>query len=79
VRHLWSANKRDVPLLNLLVQIATDQKRPLSRVEFVELAFEAGYRTEAKSFPDLILAALQKLTIRETLSQDAATGNYHVA
>src|SRR5437764_1363684 len=40
--------------------------RPLSLIEFVQLAFEAGYRTEAKSFPNLILAALQKLTARGT-------------
>ena len=65
-------------LLPLLVQIAVEQQRPLSLAEFVQSAFEAGYRAE-KDFAGLILAALQKLTRQGTLVKDAATGKYHVA
>ena len=70
---------RKVPVPALLVQIATDQRRPLSLVEFVQLVFEAGDRTEAKSVPNLIMTALQKLTAHGTFVKDAATGMYHVA
>lgn len=60
---ITNANKR-LSLLDLLVKIAIDQDRPISLVEFVRLAFEAGFRTEASCYSYLILVALQTLVRR---------------
>ena len=55
--NITTANKRPV-LLELLVQIAIDQNRPISLVEFVRLAFEAGFRTVARQLDVQVLVAV---------------------
>lgn len=60
------------PLLELLVKIAIDQNRPISLVEFVGSAFEAGFRSDALCYPCLIMAGLKKLVIQGVFTKHDA-------
>lgn len=60
-------SRADGTLLRSLMKIALDQNRPVTLVEFVRLAFEAGYRPDSECFAYLIMAALQTLVRRGIL------------
>ena len=63
-------------LLTLLTQIAVEQAKALTLVEFVSLAWKAGYVTQAKCFSGLIYAAIRKLVFLGVLEQEEAPRGY---
>lgn len=63
-------------LLTLLTQIAVEQARPLTLVEFVSLAWETDFHTEARCYSGLIYAAIRKLVALGILEQDQVTHRY---
>lgn len=63
-------------LLTLLTQIALEQAKTLTLVEFVCLTREAEYVTQARCYSGLIDAALRKLVFLGVLERDQATHGY---
>ena len=63
-------------LVTLLTQIAVEQAKALTLVEFVCLTREAEYESQAKDFAGLIDAALRKLVFLGVLEREQATHRY---
>lgn len=74
-RKAVDGDKPDLP--TLLERIAAEQKRPLKIADFVALARQAGYQTEAKDFPNMVYQALLKLVKRGVLEKDQESRDYH--
>lgn len=72
-----NVNNERISLVDVLEQISVEQNRPMSVVEFVELAFEAGYRIDAVLSSNLVLMVLKTLTKRGVFMKDDTTCQYH--
>ena len=73
-----AGDKKNLPLPALLVQIATEQGRPLCLADFLKLALQAEYEPKAKSLSGVILVSLKQLTEQGIFTKDAS-GQYTLA
>lgn len=63
-------------LPDLLARLAAEQKEPLRIADFVALARQSGYRSDAEVFPNLVYHALLKLVKAGVLMKDRETRSY---
>jgi hypothetical protein len=63
-------------LLTLLTQVAVEQARALTLLEFVSLARKAGFVTQARCYSGLIYAAIRKLVFLGVLEREEPTHGY---
>ena len=73
--HKAEVKQPDLP--SMLAQIAAETK-PLMLADFVALAREAGYVTEAKDFPNRVYQALLKLVRQGVLKKDQGSRVYNL-
>lgn len=67
---------KQMDLPHLLETIAQEVGRPLKQSDFVTLVREAGYKSQAKDFSNMIYQALLKLVKRGVLEKDSDNRTY---
>jgi hypothetical protein len=64
----------DLP--TLLVTFGQQINKPMSNADYVKLVLEAGYKSEAKDFSNMVYQALQKLVKRGTFKKNEETRQF---
>jgi hypothetical protein len=72
--HSGATGKANLP--NLLARLAAEQREPLRIADFVALARQSGYRSDAEDFPNLVYHALLKLVKAGVLMKDREARSY---